>query len=503
MKLLLIDLSHIFWTRWHATAGQGPDAAFQASCDCVQSLRDGHDHTIVCCDIGKSWRHVLDPQYKANRPQRDPAAYDQLRRLREALQSDGYPVVAVEGYEADDLIATFVTQAAAEVEWITIATGDKDLLQLVGPTVGCVSTNAGAGGRDVRGPDFVQQKFGVSVGQLRDWLALVGDKSDNVPGCPSVGEKTATKLLCDFVTIEGIYAGLERIDSVPLRTKLLENKAQVERSRELVTLSSGVPITLTEALRVVPPPKREAAEVPEDSGDDSGSSENHIEPADGPEKPASRDDRSRVAGGNPVAPSQPEGSSAAPLASSPSGAVSEAIVLDKSDPRWAMALEPRGLKQVWWLAEHLYESQLYRKFPNSDAIAAAILKGRSMGLDMMTALDCINVIEGKPTMGAMAIIGVVLSSGKAEYFDFVESSDKAATWATQRKGRPTPVRMTYTIERAEAAGLLKPGKSGFQSNWVRRPEEMLTKQAAVILARRVYPDVVANVYDPDEFGGGE
>ena len=500
MNLLLIDLSHIFWTRWHATAGQGPDAAFQASYECVQSLRDGHDETIVCCDVGKSWRHQVEPTYKANRPQRDPAAYDQLRRLREQLDRDGYPTVHVEGFEADDIIATLAVQAA-DAESVTIATGDKDLLQLVDQRVACISTNAGQD-RTRRGPDFVQQKFGVSPEQLRDWLALVGDKSDNITGCPGVGEKTATKLLSDFATIEGIYARLNEIDSVPLRTKLTEHRGDVEKARKLVTLSRDVPITLAEALIVRPAaPVVESGECPEDSGsDDDGdpsTSSNTSQDAGnpGPEKPAlsSRDDRpTSVAGGE---------SPAAALSVSSGSAVSEAIVLDKSDPRWSLALEPRGLKQVWWLAEHLYNSQLYRKFPNADAIAAAILKGRSMGLDMMTSLDCINVIEGKPSMGAMAIIGVVLSSGKAEYFDFVSADDKSATWETLRIGRKTPVRLTYTIDRAEAAGLLRPGKNGYPSNWTKRPEEMLTKQAGVMLARRVYPDVVSNVYDPDELGG--
>jgi hypothetical protein len=458
----------------------------------------------------------MDPQYKANRPERDPAAYGQLKRLREQLVRDGYPVVAVDGYEADDIIATLVTEATGPtkgmlaeaikdaVELVTIATGDKDLLMLTGPGVDCVSTNAGQGSRERRGPDFVQHKFGVSVGQLRDWLALVGDKSDNIPGCPSVGEKTATKLLSDFVTIEGIYANLDKIDSVPLRTKLVEFKDQVMRSRELVTLSTGVPITLADALKVqTPPPATVATDCPEeDSGEPEkgGPSREINTPSAGdPGEPTtSRDDHSpMVAGG--------ESPAAAPsvVAQPAAGAVSEAIVLDKSDPRWSLVLEPRGLKQVWWLADHLHNSQLYRKFQNPDAIAAAILKGRSMGLDMMTALDCINVIEGKPTMGALAIVGVVLSSGKADYFELVSASETEATWETLRKGRTKPIRATYTIDKAEKAGLLKPGKNGFPSNWTRRPEDMLVKQSGVILARRVYPDVVANVYDPDEFAGGE
>lgn len=497
MRLLLIDLSSIYWTRWHATAGQGPDAAFQASYEAVQSFRDGHDATIICCDVGKSWRHALEPTYKANRPERDPAAYDQLRRLRDQLTRDRYPVVACPGYEADDVIATLVAQAVEHQ--VTIATGDKDLLQLVGPTVSVVSTNGGSD-RQPRGPAYVNEKFGVSPEQLRDWLALVGDKSDNIAGCPGVGPKNATKLLAECINIDGIYKRIGEMDQDAAITKALrEHESDVRKALELVTLSTGAGITLADALKVgEAPPAPSAEELPEGSdGVDEESS-----PVDDTKQQAGDAVSEKPAlSGDTVAGDAGKSASSAPLVTTPaSGAVSEAIVITKDDPRWAAMLEPRGLKQVWWLAEHLYNSQLYRKFANSDAIAAAILKGRSMGLDMMTALDCINVIEGKPTMGAMAIIGVVLSSGKAEYLECIESDERHAVWETKRVGRP-PVRAGYTIERAEAAGLTKPGKNGYASNWVRRPEEMLVKQSGVILARRVYPDVVANVYDPDEFEG--
>lgn len=492
MNLLLIDISSIYWTRWHATAGGDVNAAFDASYTCVQGLRDGHDAVVACCDSGKSWRHDVDPTYKANRPEKDAAGMDQLRRLQDQLRRDAYPVVAAEGYEADDIIATLAVQAPkGGFDWTTIATEDKDLLQLVGQGVGCISTRAGSD-RTRRGPAFVQEKFGVSPGQLRDWLALVGDASDNVPGCPGVGPKTATKLLSDFVTLDGVYGGLERIESDTLRQKLVINREKVERSRELVTLATDVPITLTETLHHVeasPLPKEDTAMPDESSRDDAPTQTST-------EMTVMEQDHGHDNGaGGP--PQQPPPTFDAKPADEPA----QVVVLDKQDPRWMLALEPRSLKLVWWIADHMHQSQLYRKFPNADAIAAAILKGRSMGLDAMASLDCINVIEGKPTMGALAIIGVVLSSGKAEYFECIEASAMKATWETLRKGRKEPQRLTYTIEQAELAGMLRPGKNGFPSNYAKRPEEMLVKQAGVMLARRAYPDVCANVYDPDEMTG--
>jgi hypothetical protein len=153
---------------------------------------------------------------------------------------------------------------------------------------------------------------------------------------------------------------------------------------------------------------------------------------------------------------------------------------------------------LWWYCEELHKSQLYRKFQNADSIMAVVLRGRALGLDMTTALDVFSVIKGKPCMSAMAIVGLVLSSGKCEYFDPIESdSDTEATWECKRNGRP-PKRLTYRIEDAVKAGLTSPSQNGEPSNWVKRPRPMLRKQAAVELARLCFPDVVANVYQPDE-----
>ena len=224
-RLLLVDLSHVFWSTWHSTAGQDVDAAFRVTLQRVTSLREGFDTVAICCDIGPSWRKALYPEYKAGRPERDPAAYDQLRRLREQFEADGLPVLAVENYEADDIIATLAAKAAGHGYETVIATGDKDLLQLVGGPVTVLSTNNGGG---IIGAEQVSEKFGVLPDRLGDWLALVGDKSDNIPGAPGVGAVNAARLLNELGSLENMLAEPSGITPQKMRESIVANADNVE-----------------------------------------------------------------------------------------------------------------------------------------------------------------------------------------------------------------------------------------------------------------------------------
>ena len=204
------------------------------------------------------------------------------------------------------------------------------------------------------------------------------------------------------------------------------------------------------------------------------------------------------------APPPPRQEASKPEKTKPSQAITIAeptdVVIDRSDPRWAMSLEPQSSGQAWKFACAIARSRLYTKFPNEEAIFAVILRGRSMGLDMMSALDGFHVIEGKPTASAMLIVACVLNSGKAEYFELVESDNTHAIWVTKRKGGKREVSMGFSVEDAHRMGLDKPTRNGAPSNWTKNPRAMCRKQAGVELARAVYPDVVCNVYTPDEMG---
>lgn len=481
-KLLLVDLSGIFWSAWHATAGGDTSAAYNMTLSRIDSLRDGYEACVVCCDVGPSFRKELYPAYKAGRPERDPAAYDQLRRVRAKLEGEGTPTLHVDGFEADDLIATLAAKAPAAGYTVTIASSDKDLLQLVGPAVKAQSVMNGG---KLFGPEEVVEKFGVRPDQIRDYLALIGDKSDNIPGAPGIGEVAARKLLTAFNTLEAVWeaegdAVLEVL-SAKQRTSLWENRTQVELAQALIALRFDVPLDFAESIK-----PRERAATKE------------IEPPPGePEEEDMQEETEKqdvIAEKTDAPRAVPAPLAIASQAESAQQPADGAMVLDKSDPRWTTALEPRNVRQLSWFAQQLYESNLYRKFPNAAGIMAVILRGRSVGLDMMTALDAFHIIEGKPTMASNAIIALVLASGKAEYFELVEHSNESATWETVRRGgRGKPVRMTFTVQDAQRSGLARAG-----GNWQKWPGPMCRKQAGVELARAVYPDVVSGLYSPDE-----
>mgnify|MGYP001133344647 CR=1 FL=1 len=180
----------------------------------------------------KSFRHELDPAYKANRPPAPPDLQQQMERVREVVEAHGIAIFQQEGMEADDIIASLVRQARGRDLSVVMVSADKDLLQLVGDRVFMLDSM-----RDkLYGRAETRAKLGVDPEQVRDLLALVGDSSDNVPGVPSVGPKTAMALLQAHGDLDGVYASLEQIARVKLRDKLREHREAAYRSRELVSL---------------------------------------------------------------------------------------------------------------------------------------------------------------------------------------------------------------------------------------------------------------------------
>lgn len=164
----------------------------------------------------------------------------------------------------------------------------------------------------------------------------------------------------------------------------------------------------------------------------------------------------------------------------------------KSDA--SRAFEPRNIAEGFRLAEILSESMLLPKHASRPAAAFAIIAaGRELGLTAMQSLRSIHIIEGKPTLSADLIVALCKSrSDVCEWFRLVESSDRVATYETQRRGEPVPTKMSFSIEDAQRAALT--GKD----NWKKYPAAMLRARAAASLARAVYPDLAMGVYDPDE-----
>jgi DNA polymerase I len=202
------------------------------------------DYLAIALDPpGPTFRDKLFTEYKATRTAMPDDLARQLpyvRRLFEALKT---PIIEVSGYEADDVIATIVEQALKVDDLdIVIVTGDKDLLQLVGPRVRVLSVLGRTGERIVYDEAKVRERWGVAPLQIADVLALMGDSIDNIPGVKGVGEKTAVKLVDQFGSVERLYENLTLVPG-KLRETLAVSRKQALLSRELATVSRSVPIT--------------------------------------------------------------------------------------------------------------------------------------------------------------------------------------------------------------------------------------------------------------------
>ena len=243
-------------------SGENTSAAWGVT-NFLLRLRQQHrpDHLGWVNDVGESFRHRTYPAYKATREklgeqlQQD---FDRsLERIAQILEAFRVPVIGVEGYEADDVIGTLATQGAARGVQVVIVSGDKDLYQLVRP--GIALLNPGRGGPAAVEEHWVDatnahERLGVPPERVVDYLALVGDSSDNVPGVKGVGEKTARELLDAYGDLDGVLARAAEIPSKRAREAVLQHAELARLSRDLVTIRRDVPVTLDlEALRVRPP----------------------------------------------------------------------------------------------------------------------------------------------------------------------------------------------------------------------------------------------------------
>jgi len=199
---------------------------------------------IVAFDRGKpAFRTEALAQYKIHRPPTDPDLRAQFPMVKELLEGLAIPVVEAEGWEGDDILGTLATRGSAEGMRVLLVTGDKDALQLVDDNVRVVSTKKGITDIVVYDRDGVVDRYGVEPGQVADFLGLKGDTSDNIPGIPGVGEKTAAKLLQQYGTLEAV---LEHAAEIP--GKLGENiRANVDSalaSRVVATIRCDVPVEI-------------------------------------------------------------------------------------------------------------------------------------------------------------------------------------------------------------------------------------------------------------------
>ncbi|MEN0105385.1 MAG: DNA polymerase I, partial [Pseudomonas sp.] len=253
--LVLVDGSSYLYRAFHAlpplTTSKGmPTGAVKGVLNMLKSLRKQYPQSpfaVVFDAKGGTFRDELFADYKANRPSMPDELRVQIEPLHASVRALGYPLLCVEGVEADDVIGTLARQSAAAGRDVVISTGDKDMAQLVCPHVTLVNTMSGS----VYDIDGVKEKFGVGPELIIDFLALMGDKVDNIPGVPGVGEKTAVGLLVGVGGgLEVLYANLDKVPELPIRgaktlpAKLLEHKDMAFLSYQLATIKLDVPLNI-------------------------------------------------------------------------------------------------------------------------------------------------------------------------------------------------------------------------------------------------------------------
>ncbi len=242
-QLILVDGSSYLFRAFHAlppllnSKGQ-PTGAVKGVINMIRALIKGHPDSniaIVFDAKGKTFRSDVYSDYKANRPPMPDELRSQIEPIHRIVESMGLPMLIISGVEADDVIGTLAGQASVENIKTLISTGDKDLAQLVNDDVTLMNTMT----NELLDHDGVVKKFGVKPNQIVDYLALMGDKSDNIPGVPSVGPKTAVKWLTDFSSMEGI---IENADSIggKVGEKLRDNFDLLRLSYELATIKMDV-----------------------------------------------------------------------------------------------------------------------------------------------------------------------------------------------------------------------------------------------------------------------
>ena len=253
--LVLVDGSSYLYRAFHAmpplTTSKGlPSGAVKGVLNMLKSLRKQYPDSpfaVVFDAKGPTFRDELFAEYKSHRPPMPDELRVQIEPLHASVRALGYPLLCIEGVEADDVIGTLARQSAGEGRPVVISTGDKDMAQLVCPLVTLVNTMTGSV-YDIEG---VKTKFGVGPELIIDYLALMGDKADNIPGVAGVGEKTALGLLVGVGGgLDVLYANLDKVPELPIRgaktlpAKLLEQREMAYLSYELATIKLDVPLAV-------------------------------------------------------------------------------------------------------------------------------------------------------------------------------------------------------------------------------------------------------------------
>jgi DNA polymerase-1 len=251
-ELFLIDGNSLAYRAFFAlpesiatSDGRPTNAIFGFASMLVKILTDyGEVPTVVVWDAGMSGRKELSADYKAQRSSRPDLLKQQWPHLRPLVDAFGYRNISVEGFEADDVIAALVTQAREREIPVMVVTGDRDAYQLVGDGVRIMTTSRGITDTKVYDRDGVVERYGITPDKIPDFIGLKGDTSDNIPGVPGIGDKTAAELLQRFGDLEGVLSHVDDISGAKRKQNLTEHADAARLSKQLATMVTNVPVEL-------------------------------------------------------------------------------------------------------------------------------------------------------------------------------------------------------------------------------------------------------------------
>jgi DNA polymerase I len=252
-KLVLIDGNSIAYRAFFALPllnnekGIHTNAVYGFTMMLMKILEDEQPtHILVAFDAGKTtFRHKTFSEYKGGRQKTPPELSEQFPFIRELLKAYGISQYELENYEADDIIGTLSLLAEKEGFETKVISGDKDLTQLSSDKTTVSITRKGITDIEEYTPAHIQEKYGLSADQIIDMKGLMGDASDNIPGVPGVGEKTAIKLLKEYGTLENLLQSIDKVNGKKLQEKLAEFKDQAVMSKELATITREAPVAVS------------------------------------------------------------------------------------------------------------------------------------------------------------------------------------------------------------------------------------------------------------------
>jgi 5'-3' exonuclease len=551
-SIALVDMGYLFKKRFVVMADKPVPEIARAVLGDLEHLRRGVGHVIVCRDAPPYLREGIYPDYKGNRPKAGPEEVQAKKRVFAEMQRLGFNVAWCQGFEADDVIATL---AKAYGEWcpdVRIVGNDKDMAQCITDNVRQFIPPIGDKDWEVRDVAGVLRKWGVTPELMPFYQALVGDKSDNVPGVPGIGPVNAKKLVNAYpsaVKLASAMAEAASAGSVPAPWAALaaHYESGFILSLKLVTLATNVPVDLESLLvpRAAEPAPRshnnmdvefdgyvgnetpmtppdaavfdrakqiydaqftstqESANDQTTAAKDEALLEKEYDRERGEQSAA--DTSSNDPGDKSAERVAPPKSVAAPKAAPAPGAA-PTTALAKTTNKYGMVnaeLQPLDLESAYTLSRWLKNGGLFKQYQNEAQIFTVILQGRELGVGATTALANTHMIDGKPVKHADFIRALVERDASFEYLMPVEMSATSCTWEGKRKGQPRPVKYTYTMADAKAAGLCRDGNYGKPGNWEKRPQDMLNKTAASKLARLLWPGATMGLYCPEEMGYSE